>query len=51
CPESAIRIIPQLGGRARVLIGDDLCTGCGACFSACPVDAISIKPATEIAHG
>jgi len=51
CPESAIRIIPQLGGRARVLIDDDLCTGCGACISACPVDAISIKPVTEIAHG
>tara|TARA_R110000868_G_scaffold162903_3_gene394774 strand:+ start:261042 stop:261569 length:528 start_codon:yes stop_codon:yes gene_type:complete len=51
CPEGAIRIIPQLGGRARVLVDNDTCTGCGACIGTCPVTAISIRPATEIPHG
>lgn len=51
CPESAIRIAPQLGGRARVIVNEDACTGCGACLSACPADAISITPQKEHAHG
>ncbi|MDP2697189.1 ferredoxin-type protein NapF [Thalassospira sp.] len=50
CPERAIRIMPQLGGRARVIIMEDACSGCGACVSACPADAISITPAAEAAH-
>ena len=51
CPETAIRIAPQLGGRARVIIDDDTCTGCGACLSACPADAISITRQKDTAHG
>lgn len=51
CPERAIRIVPQLGGRARVVIDDEACTGCGACFGACPATAISITQAQEHASG
>lgn len=50
CPEKAIRIPPQLGGRARVIIDEDSCTKCGACQAACPADAILITPRKEYAH-
>ncbi|MDG4717766.1 MULTISPECIES: ferredoxin-type protein NapF [Thalassospira] len=50
CPERAIRIPPQLGGRARVIIDSDTCTRCGACQGACPADAILITPHKEYAH-
>jgi ferredoxin-type protein NapF len=50
CPQRAIRIPPQLGGRARVIIDEDACTRCGACQAACPADAISITPHKEYAH-
>ncbi len=42
CEERAISFKPQLGGMAPPVIGDS-CTGCGACVSICPVQAIFIK--------
>ena len=42
CPEAAIRFGFRIGGPAVPEIVEDLCTGCGACLAACPVDAIEI---------
>jgi ferredoxin-type protein NapF len=42
CDEAALRFRPMTGGRARVIVDSDRCTGCGACVAACPVDAIRI---------
>jgi ferredoxin-type protein NapF len=33
---------PRLGGISIPLISTDTCTGCGACFSVCPVQAITL---------
>ncbi|MDF0602439.1 ferredoxin-type protein NapF [Psychromarinibacter sp. C21-152] len=44
CPEMALRTRPQLGGTARVEVSDAACTGCGACVSVCPVNAVEIVP-------
>ncbi|WP_386070407.1 ferredoxin-type protein NapF [Tahibacter sp. UC22_41] len=43
CPTSAIRIPPAARGAASV--DASRCTGCGACVSVCPVDAISLHHA------
>ncbi|WP_245924865.1 ferredoxin-type protein NapF [Aliiruegeria haliotis] len=42
CDERAIRFRLELGGRARPLIDESACTGCGACISTCPADAMSL---------
>ena len=42
CELSAIRFQLRVGGSAEPLIDDASCTGCGACVSACPADAISL---------
>ena len=34
----------QLDERRRLTLNDSLCTGCGMCIHACPVDALSIQP-------
>lgn len=43
CPAGAIGFRPQVGHAAAVPILEEmLCTGCGACVSACPAAAISV---------
>ena len=42
CEVNAIRFRLQTGGRARPLVDEDTCIGCGACVSVCPVDAIEM---------
>lgn len=39
CPTGAI---VEDGGPSRVRIQDEACTGCGACFQACPIGAIRV---------
>jgi len=43
CDQRAIRFQLQLAGRAKPVLDQDLCTGCGACVAPCPVAAVSIK--------
>ena len=50
CPESAIRFTLALGGVARATVDAVACTGCGACVSACPINAVTIQPQPESAH-
>ena len=42
CEARAIMMPPRLGGISIPLISTDTCTGCGACFSVCPVQAITL---------
>ena len=42
CPVQAIRFSPQVMSAAQPEVRDDLCTGCGACYSPCPARAIRI---------
>jgi ferredoxin-type protein NapF len=42
CDEAALRFQPMRGGRARVIVATDHCTGCGTCLATCPAGAISI---------
>lgn len=42
CEARAIKMPPRLGGISIPIISTDNCTGCGACFSVCPVQAVSM---------
>ena len=42
CEARAIMMPPRLGGISIPIISKDSCTGCGACYSVCPVQAITI---------
>lgn len=42
CEEDAIEFHPALGGLTDVSISAVACTGCGACISICPAEAISM---------
>ena len=42
CAERAIRFRPQVGGTINPELTVEDCTGCGACFAPCPVQAITI---------
>ncbi len=42
CESRAIKMPPRLGGISIPLINTDSCTGCGACVSVCPVQAVTI---------
>ncbi len=43
CSYSAIVFRHQVGGTAMPQISDDLCNGCGFCYSVCPEQAIEFK--------
>lgn len=43
CESRAIRFTLRTGGRAEPRIEVNTCTGCGACASVCPVEAIAFK--------
>lgn len=43
CPETAIRFRPRLGGPPLPELDESICTGCGACVSVCPADAVSMR--------
>jgi len=47
CEPRAIRMPPQRGGIAIPHVDVTLCTGCGACYAVCPVQAVRIQP---VAH-
>jgi ferredoxin-type protein NapF len=40
CEARAIRFRPAFGGRTQPLIDAQICSGCGACYAACPSHAI-----------
>ena len=42
CEARAIMMPPRLGGISLPIISSHNCTGCGACFSVCPVNAVAI---------
>ncbi|NOQ89679.1 MAG: ferredoxin-type protein NapF [Gammaproteobacteria bacterium] len=44
CEARAIMMPPRLGGISIPIISPDNCTGCGACFSVCPVQAVTMGP-------
>ena len=43
CETRAIMMPPRLGGISIPIISKDNCTGCGACVSVCPTDAVTIN--------
>jgi len=45
CEQDVISARPMMHGRTAVSIDAAGCTGCGACFAGCPVEAISLRVA------
>ena len=43
CDTRAIRFQLQVGGGAVLSIDSENCTGCGACVSVCPVQAVTVS--------
>ncbi|MCW8831052.1 MAG: ferredoxin-type protein NapF [Gammaproteobacteria bacterium] len=43
CNARAINMPPRLGGVSIPVINTNNCSGCGACFSICPVSAITMN--------
>lgn len=51
CDVRAITMPPRPGGISIPAVNTINCTGCGACFSVCPVQAISISNLNEYKSG
>lgn len=52
CVPLAIRFRPRLGGPFVPELQQDACTGCGACLSICPTQALTVKQReAEVANG
>lgn len=49
CEVRAIRFQRKVGGVAEPVVNLESCNGCGACLSACPVQAIQIVATPEVA--
>ncbi|MEK1889463.1 MAG: ferredoxin-type protein NapF [Phyllobacterium sp.] len=47
CPAQAIRFRPQIRGPFLPILEDEVCNGCGACISVCPVAAIEIRELSQ----
>ena len=47
CEARAIRMQLTVGGVARPQLDTSACTGCGACFSVCPVQAVSLTSGAQ----
>ena len=43
CEARALRARPQIGGTSVMALDTEACTGCGACVSVCPVDAVTLQ--------
>ncbi|CAN7421445.1 ferredoxin-type protein NapF [Rhizobium sp. LjRoot254] len=43
CPETAIHFVPLRGMPFQPVLDAACCTGCGACMSVCPVQAIGLS--------
>lgn len=48
CESRAIYMTNTIGGIAIPALNTDNCTGCGACFSVCPTQAINIQHSEKI---
>lgn len=51
CPETAIRFLPSRGMPFQPVLDAARCSGCGACLSVCPVQAIGLSALSrEVDH-
>ncbi|EIJ43216.1 ferredoxin-type protein NapF [Beggiatoa alba B18LD] len=48
CDSRAIVFRLRVGGVAQPQLNLDLCTGCGACYAPCPINAIEIRPLSTV---
>ena len=48
CETRAIQMPPRLGGICIPVLNSNNCTGCGACFAVCPVQAITMNHLSPI---
>ncbi len=47
CEEDAIKFRLELGGRARPLVDEEICNGCGECVAVCPSQSLKVLPETS----
>ncbi len=43
CEDEVIKFDLRLGGVAEPMLNTEQCTGCGSCFSVCPVQIVQLK--------